>query len=200
MAEVSFGYFPDYDVQWDIQIRRAYKTLIWTSLTGKEIRRRLYPIRESTGTGHKGGYGYLSVSSTAYTPAQREVVANFLDSVDGAFRAFYVFRRDFDNFSNYYVGDVTSQSSIVIPFKEAEVTSVTVANVSKAFTINHNVGPGGESRINFTAGDQTGAVRITAYARERWLVRALNDEVIETFIANVVKDNTVIPLAFKQVR
>ena len=200
MSEVAFGYFPDFDVQWDINNTRKYKTDIWTGKTGKEIRFKRYPSPGSTGTGHRGGYLYLSVSSAAYTPSQRQTVADFLDSVEGAFRAFYFFRRDFDNFTNYYVGDVASASSIIIPFKEAEVTSVTVNDVSKTFSVTQNVGTGLESRINFLSGVQSGPVRINTYARQRVLVRALNDDVIETFIANVVKNNVVFPLSFKQVR
>lgn len=200
MPEISAGYFPDYDVQWDIQISRRYKTLIFESVSGIEQRRKLYPAPATDGTGKKGGYGRITATSSAFTLTQRKVVADFLDSMEGSFKAFYLFRRDYDNFSNYYVGDVIAQSNIIIPFKDVTVSSVTVNDVSKTFTVTANVGTGGESRINFTGGNQTGAVRINCLGRERWLVRAENDDVIESFVANVVNTSTIFRLAFKQVR
>jgi hypothetical protein len=199
MTEVASGYFPDYDVQWDVKVGRRYKTQITEAANGSEQRRRMFPAPASRGTGIKGGYGFVTASSDAFNPTEREAVASFLDSLEGSFRAFYWFRKDRDNFTNYEVGSVAAQSSIVIPFKDASVTSVTVANVSKAFTVTSGVGTGGEDRINFTAGIQTGVVRVTLRGRERWLVRCANDEVIEGFVANVVSDNVVVQLAFNQV-
>jgi hypothetical protein len=200
MAEVPSGYFPDFDIQWDIRYSRRYSTLIVESKTGKEQRRRLFPASGSDGTGHKGGYVVATCSSISYTPLQRQTVAEFLDSKDGAFKSFYLFRRDLDNFTNYYSGIVAASSSFIIPFKECTVTTVTVENVSKTFTVTVGVGPGGEDRINFNGGSQTGAVRVTLRARQRLSVRALNDEIIESFIANVVNDNVIFSLAFRQVR
>lgn len=196
MSEVSAGYFPDYDVQWDYTIARRKKTQIVESLTGAEQRRRLYPARESSGTGHRGGYAVVTASSDAYTPEERFAVADFLDQMEGAFKAFYFFRRDRDNFSNYYVGDVAAAASIIIPFKDVVVTQVTVNDVVKAFTVTANIGQGAESRINFTAGAQTGAVRVTLRGRQRLLVRCVSDEMVETFLANVMKDNVITKLQF----
>jgi hypothetical protein len=200
MAEIANGYFPDLDVQWDVQIGRRYKTQIKESVSGIEQRRRLYPAASVYGTGHKGGYGFVSATSDMFTPEERQQVADFLDAADGAFKAFYYWRRDRDIFTNYFVGNVASASTIIIPFKDVSVTSVTVNNVSKTFSVTENLGLGGEAQVTFLAGVQTGAVRITCRGRERWLVRALNDDVVTTFVANAIKDNAVFPLAFKQVR
>lgn len=199
MAEVSAGYFPDYDVKWDYSIRRKYKTKIKESVAGTLQRRRMFPATGSRGTGHKGGYAFISTTSHNFNPTQRQAVADFLDSMDGAFKAFYLFRRDRDSFTNYEIGSVTSQSSIIAPAKELVLSSVTVNNVSKGFTITSGVGTGLEDRINFTAGVQTGVVRITGKFRERLLVIAINDEIVESFVANVMNDNTVFALEFRQV-
>jgi hypothetical protein len=200
MPEVSSGYFPDVNVQWNYALNRQYRTLITTGRTGIEKRRRVFPRGSDYGTGHKGGYLTMSASSSNLNAAEREAVGKFLDDMDGAFRAFYVFRSDRDNFSNYYVGDVTAQSSIIIPFKESTITSVTVSNSARAFTVTYGVGDGGEDRVNFNAGAQTGAVRVTLRAQQRVLVRAASDNVAEKFIAEMTRDNAVIELAFKQVR
>jgi hypothetical protein len=200
MTEISAGYFPDFDVQWDYKLSRKYKTQIKESVSGAEQRRRMFPPPEAEGGGHKGGFGYLEASSTAFTLEQRYQVVSFFDSMEGAFRAFYFFRRDIDKFVNYYVGEAIAQASIIIPFKDVTVTDVTVNSVSKPFTVTNLFGAGGESKINFSGGIQTGSVSVDLTGRERWLVRALNDEVVEQFIANVVKDNTVVPLSFKQLK
>lgn len=199
MAETAFGYFPDYDVQWDIKLGRKYKTQIVESLTGKEQRRRLYPSSDPA-NGQRGGYGTVSATSDAYTPAERKAVADFLNSADGAFRAFYFFRRDRDTFTDYNVGIADVDTSIIIPFKDSTVTSVTVNGVSVTFSVTSEVGLGGEDRINFLAGVTTGIVRVNLRGRERWLVRSLSDEIIETFLQNVMNDNVIVPLSFKQVR
>lgn len=195
MTEVSNGYFPDYDVQWDYAYVRRYKTRIRESRTGKEQRKRSYPSPGSAGTGRKGGYARISASSDAFTPAERQTVADFLDAMEGAFRTFYLFRSDRDNFSNYQCGSVAAALSIVIPFKDFSATSVTVDNVSVGFTTTNNIGTGGETRVNFSV-PQTGVVRVTGRGRERLLVRSENDEVVQNFIANVVNDNVVFQLAF----
>lgn len=200
MAETPFGYFPDVDVRWDIKISRSYRTQVTTSKTGKEQRRRMFPGPGSSGTGQRGGYGICTATSDAFKVEDRYPVVSFLDSLEGMWRAFYWWRRDRDKFVNYEVGSVSAQSSIIIPFKESTVTSVTVANVSKGFTVTSNVGPGGEDRINFTAGVQTGAVRIDCIGRERWLVRSQSDEVVEAFLENISIQKSIVALSFKQVR
>lgn len=201
MAEIASGYFPDYDIQWDIAYRRKYSTQTVISRTGKQQRRRLFPASGSDGTGRKGGYAHISCTSSAYTPAQRVVVADFLDAKDGSFRAFYLFRRDLDTFTNYFVTDLTlSSPNVEIPFKESTVTAVTIDNVPIAFTVLVGVGTGGEDWIDFTAGDQIGEVRVTLRGRQRLLVIASDDEIIESFVANTVNNNAIFTLAFEQVR
>lgn len=199
MAEIPSGYFPDYDIQWDIQYRRKFLTQKVVSKTGKQQRRRLFPASGSDGTGRRGGYLHLSCTSSAYTPAQRKTVADFLDSKDGSFRAFYLFRRDIDTFNNYYVDAIVADDNIIIPFKDTTVTAVTVDNVSKAFTVTAGIGTGGEDRIDLTA-SISGAVRITLTGRQRLVVISSNDEVIESFVANVVNDNALFTLAFEEVK
>ena len=199
MPEISAGYFPDYDVKWDYNIRRKYKTKIKEAVNGTLYRRRMYPAPGSRGTGHKGGYAFISTTSHNFNPEQRQAVAGFLDSMEGAFRAFYLFRRDRDLFTNFEIGSVTNQSSIIAPAKELNLTSVTVNNLTRTFSTEENIGPGLESRINFLAGNQTGVVRITGTFRERLLVVAINDEVVESFIQNVSNNNAVFSLEFRQV-
>jgi hypothetical protein len=199
MTEISAGYFPDYDVKWDYNIRRRYKTKMKESVAGTLQRRRMFPASGSRGTGHKGGYAFISTTSHNFNIDQRHAVANFLDSMDGAFKAFYLFRRDRDQFTNYEIGSVAAQSSIIAPAKELDLSSVTVNDVSKTFSTTTGIGTGLEDRINFTAGSQTGVVRITGRFRERLLVIAINDEVVEAFIANVMNDNIVFTLEFRQV-
>lgn len=199
MTEISNGYFPDYDVQWDYSLTRKFSTTVVTSKTGKEQRKRNFPGNGVTGTGHKGGYLYISASSDAFTPTERQVVADFLESMEGSYRAFYFWRRDRDNFSNFEMGSVVAATSIVIPFRQVSLTSVTLSNVAViGATITENVGAGGEARINFPSG--SGVIRATLRARQRVLVRAVNDDIVTTFIENVMNDNAVFPLAFKQVR
>lgn len=197
MSETAFGYFPDYPVDWDYKIRRKYRTRIIEFKTGREQRRRMYPSSSTYGTGRKGGYGYLSVSTAAYTAAQRYAVASFLDSAEGAFKAFYLFRTDRDTFVNYEVGSVTSETEITIPFKDSVISQVTINDVVIAYGTDVSVN--GEDIIEFTP-PQTGVVRVNLVGRERWLVRAEDDEVVESLIANVANDHFVISLGFKQVR
>jgi hypothetical protein len=200
MPETPFGYFPDYDVKWDYKIGQRYKTQIEETINGIEQRRILFPEAADYGTGHKGGYTICTTTSHDFTIEQRKVIADFLDAAGGSFRAFYLFRKDRDDFVNYDCGTVTNQSSYIIPFKDSTVTSVTVANVSKAFTVTSNIGTGGEDRVNFTAGLQTGVVRVTLRGRERIIVRSLNDDVIAAFVSDRVAQLAVYTLAFRQVR
>jgi hypothetical protein len=197
--EVSSGYFPQVNVQWNLGLARRYKTLITTGRTGTEKRKRMFPRGSDRGTGHRGGYVTMSAATSAMKLEDKYAVATFLDAMDGAFRSFYVFRHDRDIFENYYIGEAVSQNNIIIPFAETTVTSVTVNNVSVPFAVTYGIGAGGEDRINFTSGAQSGAVRAYLRGKQRLHVRALNDEVVETFIAEMVKDNHVIQLAFKQV-
>lgn len=200
MPETPVGYFPDYDIAWDIRIGRGYSTQITTSKSGKEQRRRMFPAPASDGTGHAGGYGFTSSSSADWTDLQRQAIFDFLDAKEGAYRSFYWFRRDKAYFTNYDVGSVAAAASIIIPFKDSVITTVTVADIGKAFTRIAFAGAGGEDQINFTAGIQTGIVRVTSFARERWIVRCTDDAITQAFKPNITVQRSIFQLAFKQVR
>lgn len=201
-TETSQGYFPDtIGVDWDYTVRRKRRVRIKESKTGLEQRKNFFPLRFTDGTGHKGGYLYLEGSTQFLSVDNRFIISDFIDQMEGNLKAFWIFRKDLDYFSNYDIGDVAGASTYLIPGKETIITVVTVNDVGKTFTITPNIGTGGEDRINFSAGAQTGRVRISGKLRERVLVRFdFGEDEIQTLIADTMHSNWRIPLAVKQLR
>lgn len=200
-TEVSSGYFPVVGVKWDYKISRRRKTPIKTSKTGKEQRKRMFPAKDEAGTGHKGGYGYLEFTTEELSIDDRYTISDFIDLMEGNFKSFYLFRSDKDKFVNFYVNTIVAQPNIIIPFKTSTITSVTVNDASKTFTVTSSIGTGGEDRVNFTAGNQSGAVRINLTGYQRLHVRFdMDDEEIQTLREGIATTQWNMPIRVKEVR
>lgn len=191
MAESPVGYFPDLQVQWDARVYGIHKTEVEEARNGREQRRALYDAQ---------GYWRYEATSIALSVADRQVLADFLKTKRGRLGAFYFFRPDPAKFVGVSIGSVSSQTTIVAPFKSATFSTVYVAGLSKTFTIQSGVGPGGEDQITFTGGAQTGAVTADINPGRQRIVCRFDSDEIENFFFESAGVFAYYKLALKEVR
>lgn len=184
MAESPSTYFPDFRVQWGLRRTLRFLTEQLEYPSGRKVRRQVYPA---------GGYRHLATKSQWLIPADRQVLYDFFLARKGMLEAFWFFMPAPVTLVDYACGTVSGASTFIVPLKgpwyrgETAVagtyTTVKVAGVSKAFTVTANIGAGGEDRITFTGGAQTGAVTVTgSLLRERITCQFEMDELSEEFL------------------
>jgi hypothetical protein len=185
MSETPVGYFPDYGYQWAPIKSQRHSTEILRSKNGREQRLGWFPT---------SGFPGYRLSTTILTQEQRGIVFEFLNSHRGSLLAFNFFRPDPSWAKLITVGNVSGATSIQTIYKQGTYSAVYVNGVSKTFTVTPNVGPGGEDRINFTGGAQTGSVTANlTTGRERIVARSENDEFVETWPSSPLELNTIFP-------
>lgn len=206
MSENPTTYFPDVLVQWGMQFVKRHRTELIEYRSGREQRRAVFGAT---------GFEVYSAKSDVLKQAIRALVYNHLDSMRGRYGAFYFWRPDPANYTNYAVGTVTAQSSIIVPFKglwwaygmngvgmtavAGSYSNVQVGGVSTTFTVTANIGTGGEDRINFTGGSQTGAVTVTGTSlRKRLTARYDMDEIPQTFLQDTVDVRAIFDIVIKE--
>jgi len=152
---------------------RSEVTDIETAYSGREVRRARFAL---------GGIRTFEATTGPLTQQDAQSLRDFLKARRGKLEEFYLYPPDDEYYSDEAAGSVASASSIQVPFKALDLTTVKVGGSTKTFTVTHNTGTYGEDTINFSGGSQTGAVTITGFARPRILVRSDLDDYLKAFI------------------
>ena len=150
MAESPSTYFPNIGFQFDYALQQLHQTEILTFRSGREQRRGAFDA-----------LGYRSIRGTTINLSQtnRRIVTDFFRARRGSLGAFYVFRNDPAEYSDYGAGTVSAASVFTLPFRAiAGATTVKVATVAKAHSILVGTGTGGEDQVRF---EQVQSITVT---------------------------------------
>jgi len=174
MAESPSTYFPSVGFQFDYALQQTHKTEMLEFRSGREQRRAAYDAR---------GYRRIRGTTVNLTQTVRRTVIDFFNARRGSYEAFYIFRSDPAEYSDYAVGSVSASATFTLPFKAVTgSTTVKVDGVTKTHTISSGTGTGGEDQVLFSGRAQTGAATVTLTGKERHTVRFASDNLGESFI------------------
>lgn len=198
MAESPSLVMPDFKYQWDLKPSKRHSTLVIRAKNGRQQRFGNYPT---------AGYRYFSGSTQFLNQDQRRQLADFMDSVRGALVPFYFFLPVPRNYVSFALGTVATSSTFIVPFKdfaaELDVSpstfTITVAGISKAFTVQSGVGAQTQDQITFSAGAQTGAVVGTFSGRPMFTGHFDMDEAVEQMYQNAASILTAVSVRIEEV-